>query len=288
MTVTIASTTQYFFAWRVARLTGRSWIGWSIAGTTFIQFLAGAATSAAAWIIVDFSRFGEVKLPIIVWLTTSAIADVLITCVLSWYLHSHRTGFPRTDHVITRIIQLTIQTGLMTSLWATIDLILYLTLDNNLHLLFNLPLCKLYTNSLMSTLNSRGGWGSDLSASVVIGTPNGISVNITTISELDKGTDQDNSRREEPDERLARVPRRTHDSFELDEYTKPRSVDLEEGESQGYPACSTTGTFAAMASSQAASRQIEITQLHLSPRGTRACRSDEWSINSHSGRYNTK
>ncbi|KAG9100383.1 hypothetical protein FS749_015466 [Ceratobasidium sp. UAMH 11750] len=95
----------------------------------------------------------------------------------------------------------------------------------------------------MSTLNSRGGWGSDLSASVVIGTPNGISVNITTISELDKGTDQDNSRREEPDERLARVPRRTHDSFELDEYTKPRSVDLEEGESQGYPACSTTATL---------------------------------------------
>ena len=26
------------------------------------------------------------------------------------------------------------------------------------HLLFNVPLAKLYTNSLMSSLNARGGW----------------------------------------------------------------------------------------------------------------------------------
>ena len=28
----------------------------------------------------------------------------------------------------------------------------------NRHLIFNFPLCKLYTNSLMSSLNSRRGW----------------------------------------------------------------------------------------------------------------------------------
>ncbi|KAG8728408.1 hypothetical protein FRC12_021772 [Ceratobasidium sp. 428] len=67
--------------------------------------VAGAATSAAAWIIVDFSRFGEVKPAVIVWLAMASVADVVITCVLTWYLHSHRTGFPRTDDVITRIIR---------------------------------------------------------------------------------------------------------------------------------------------------------------------------------------
>ena len=63
---------------------------------------------------------------------------------------------------------------MITAVCAIVDLILFLatvspvtfhglialtiTQSSGLHLVFNLPLSKLYTNSLMSSLNSRKGW----------------------------------------------------------------------------------------------------------------------------------
>jgi hypothetical protein len=50
------------------------------------------------------------------------------------------------------------------------------------HLIFNFPLCKLYTNSLMSSLNSRKGWG--FSAASESSERPGISIDVekTTVS----------------------------------------------------------------------------------------------------------
>ncbi|CAE6465367.1 unnamed protein product [Rhizoctonia solani] len=161
MTVTIAATTQGFFAWRINRLTGCKWISWGIALVLLVQFVAGTTVTVGAWQVVDFTRFGELKVQISLWLVTSAIADIAITVVLTWYLHTHRTGFPQTEDLIARLIRITVQTGLITTLWALVDLVLYLFVPNSLHLLFNLPLPKLYGNALLSTLNARGGWGDD-------------------------------------------------------------------------------------------------------------------------------
>ncbi|KAF8884572.1 hypothetical protein CPB84DRAFT_1659994, partial [Gymnopilus junonius] len=66
-----------------------------------------------------------------------------------------RTGFHQTDMLIDRIIRTTAQTGLITAVVATIDLFVYVFDPTGLHLIFNFPLCKLYSNSLMSTFNSR-------------------------------------------------------------------------------------------------------------------------------------
>ncbi|KAG8706358.1 hypothetical protein FRC08_001116 [Ceratobasidium sp. 394] len=164
MTTMISSTTQSFYAWRVARLTGYAWMGWALGFLAFIQFGAGLGSTIWASFLVDFSRFMEGKSVVITWLVLSALTDTLITCALTWYLLTHRTGFPETDDIITRLVRMTVQTGLITTLWATVDLIIFLTVANNLHLFFQLPLCKLYTNTLMSTLNSRRGWGGSLTS----------------------------------------------------------------------------------------------------------------------------
>ncbi|CAE6422134.1 unnamed protein product [Rhizoctonia solani] len=165
MTVMISSATQSFFAWRIAKLTGHAWMGWAIAFSALVQFVAGVATGVGTFIVRDFARFQELRVQVIIWLTLSALTDVVITCILSWYLHTHRTGFSKTDDVITRLVRLTVQTGLITTVWATTDLIVYLCWSSNMHVFFQLPLCKLYTNSLMSTLNSRVGWGGSFSTS---------------------------------------------------------------------------------------------------------------------------
>uniref|UniRef100_A0A8H7XR80 Uncharacterized protein n=1 Tax=Psilocybe cubensis TaxID=181762 RepID=A0A8H7XR80_PSICU len=70
---------------------------------------------------------------LIVWLGSSAVADALITLSLSMSL-----------------------TGTITTIFALADFIVFLLLPaTNINFVFDFTLCKLYTNSLLSTLNSR-------------------------------------------------------------------------------------------------------------------------------------
>ncbi|EIN11098.1 hypothetical protein PUNSTDRAFT_133149 [Punctularia strigosozonata HHB-11173 SS5] len=96
---------------------------------------------------------------VIVWLITAAVCDTAITISLSLYLRRHKTGFATTDRLVDRIIRTTVQNGLITAVWAITDLVVYLSTPTGLHLAFNFPLGKLYSCTLMSTLNSRAGGG---------------------------------------------------------------------------------------------------------------------------------
>ncbi|KAG8707029.1 hypothetical protein FRC08_000734, partial [Ceratobasidium sp. 394] len=172
----------------------------------------------------------------------------------------------------------TVQTGLLMSLWAVVDLIVFLVVPNNLHLLFSLPLSKLCTNSLMSTLNSRGGWDMGMSrVEGASGTANGVSVHVSFMRECDKTTDS--SRPDVFNNRASTFARHTMSegdgSFELGEYAKHRGVDLEAGQDKRGALSSLTRVSAV---GQGTTRQVEIAQ--LPPRGTQAGMSDEWSINS--------
>ncbi|KAL0952888.1 hypothetical protein HGRIS_007107 [Hohenbuehelia grisea] len=63
----------------------------------------------------------------VTWLLSSAIADVLITSSLIYNLYRRKTGLPSADDVISRIIRMTLQTGLITSICAILDLVLIAT-----------------------------------------------------------------------------------------------------------------------------------------------------------------
>ncbi|CAE6511712.1 unnamed protein product [Rhizoctonia solani] len=123
MTVMISTVVQLFYAWRIARISGWTWTGY-----------------------YDFRDIG-----IISGETQSDALDQMPTIVQ----HSQRTGFSATNHIISRLVRLTIQTGLITTVCAITDLVTFLCLSDNMHILFQLVLCKTYTNTLLSTLNSR-------------------------------------------------------------------------------------------------------------------------------------
>ncbi|KAJ3489211.1 hypothetical protein NLI96_g2272 [Meripilus lineatus] len=132
MTAIIALLVQLFFAWRVKVLTN------NIPVVVFITLC-----SLAQWSLGTVSVEFEV------------LSNLLMLGISK---RKHRTGFSATDDVLNKIIRLTVQTGLVTAICAIIDLIAFLATPSGLHLIFNLPLSKLYTNSLMSSLNSRAGW----------------------------------------------------------------------------------------------------------------------------------
>ncbi|KAI0693966.1 hypothetical protein BC835DRAFT_1415596 [Cytidiella melzeri] len=158
MTAIIALMVQVFFAWRVKVLTNNWPLVAFIAFCSFAQWCGGLGTSIACGIVPEFIHFQNFKVIVIIWLAFSATADTVITCALVWHLRKHRTGFTNTDDVVNKIIRLTVQTGMITAVCAIIDLIAFLSSPTGIHLVFNLPLAKLYTNSLMSSLNSRAGW----------------------------------------------------------------------------------------------------------------------------------
>ncbi|EIM80145.1 uncharacterized protein STEHIDRAFT_126138 [Stereum hirsutum FP-91666 SS1] len=158
MTGMIGMSVQLFFSWRIKVLTGSIWAALFVGFFGVVQFLAGLATSIAVGIIPHFLDFQIFKPAVVVWLAGSAFCDSMITVVLVTYLRRNKTGFVVTDGVVDKIIRLTVQTGAITSAVAIIDLVLFLANPAGLHLAFNIPLSKLYTNSLLSSLNARGGW----------------------------------------------------------------------------------------------------------------------------------
>ncbi|KII90547.1 hypothetical protein PLICRDRAFT_537061 [Plicaturopsis crispa FD-325 SS-3] len=159
MTGLIGTLVQLFFAWRV-KVLNRKRI--DIVVLIVVLAMAGAlcsvGTSIAISRIPNFTDFQKFKVVVIVWLVCSALCDVIITLALVLHLRRHKTRFAATDDIVNRIIRATVQTGLLTAVWATVDLIVFLVNPTGLHLIFNVPLSKLYTNSLMSSMNARGGW----------------------------------------------------------------------------------------------------------------------------------
>ncbi|KAL1743178.1 hypothetical protein HDZ31DRAFT_41583 [Schizophyllum fasciatum] len=158
LTGIIGGSVQIFYSWRVKILTGHKFLAGAITIFSCASLLCGIATAIACGFVPAFAQFQKFKVVVIIWLAASSISDILITGSLVNHLRSHKTGFRTTDTHVDRIIRLTVQTGLITSLWA--------------HLMLNFALSKLYTNSLMSSLNSRKGWHySDSRTSAASGQP---------------------------------------------------------------------------------------------------------------------
>ncbi|KAJ7756345.1 hypothetical protein B0H16DRAFT_1539621 [Mycena metata] len=149
MTGIIGSMVQLFFAWRIHTLTGNLWIVGLICICALTNAFGGLASAAAIAFVPQFSHFQEFQVPVICWLMGAAVGD-----------RNHRTGCNSTDTRVDQIIRYenSLQTGMITSMCSIIDLGLFLGDSSGMHLLFNLPLAKLYSNSLMSSLNARGGW----------------------------------------------------------------------------------------------------------------------------------
>ncbi|CAA7266023.1 unnamed protein product [Cyclocybe aegerita] len=187
----IACMVHLFFAWRVFVLT-KTWIY-----ASFITAVAIAGGIASIMTAVEVSRtpkfvdFRNFKMTVIIWLAADAVGDVVITSVLVWHLpfnsahdgtskRKHKTGFQHSDMMVDRIIRVTIQTGLVTMIVASLDLLFFLIDPTGTHLLLNFPLSKLYSNSLMSSLNSRRGWNFTGASTRSGGTQSDIHVNTTS------------------------------------------------------------------------------------------------------------
>ncbi|KIJ24703.1 hypothetical protein M422DRAFT_39043 [Sphaerobolus stellatus SS14] len=163
VTVLISVPVQLFTTWRIKVLNGSNVTPGFIVFFAICSFGGATATTISVSIVREFAKAHQFDSVIIIWLASSSLADIIITSTLVWSLRSRKTGLSETDNVVNRIIVLTIQTGAITALFALLDFVLFLAIPNSTaNFLVDFPLSKLYSNSLISTLNARAGWSNTL------------------------------------------------------------------------------------------------------------------------------
>jgi len=160
LTVLISTPIQLFIAWRIRVISRTVWLGLAIGIFAIISMSGGIWLAVTVVNVRRFVEKPELHWPALMWLLASAIADITITISLAYYLAHRKSGFTATDDTINKIIRITVQTGLITTLFSILDVICFLVLPHTtINLLWDFSLSKLYTNALISTLNARGGWG---------------------------------------------------------------------------------------------------------------------------------
>ncbi|KAF8797578.1 hypothetical protein BYT27DRAFT_6933856 [Phlegmacium glaucopus] len=173
----VSAWVQIFYAWRIHVM-----VNWRIIPIVIVV-IALAQTAAALSIAIGFIPLKSILLlhgmfpRTIVWLGGAALADVIVSISMVYVLYAaKKRAFGGTEKVLNRLIRSTVETGVITTFCATMELGFFLGLPNtNIHVLFALMLSKLYSNTLMTSLNSRnigssqgskhqGTWNSGISS----------------------------------------------------------------------------------------------------------------------------
>ncbi|KAF9481198.1 hypothetical protein BDN70DRAFT_876671 [Pholiota conissans] len=147
---------ECFFARRVWKLSRNIFLTALIVALAFIHFGLGVLFTVEGFILVETSKF-----PKLIWVTSTglgsaAAADIIIAVSLCYYLTKSRTGFARTDSLITTLIVYSLTTGLITSIIAFICVVTFAIMPTNyIWLGFFWLIGKCYVNSLLAALNSR-------------------------------------------------------------------------------------------------------------------------------------
>lgn len=126
------------------------------------------------WRLKTITRLSDIKWLVSVKHSTVAVADIGVAALQCWYLYVARTGLPRTDSLINTLIVYSINRGVLNSIATVADLTCFLTMpDNFIWLALNFVVSKLYSNSLLATLNTRNvlrGKGEDLGLTCTLST----------------------------------------------------------------------------------------------------------------------
>ncbi|KAH9936923.1 hypothetical protein B0H21DRAFT_758526 [Amylocystis lapponica] len=150
---------QAFFAWRVYSLSGRK-----IIVPALVCLLCLAQLSLGIGYLVEATKvkFFSQAAPDIPYTTSSLSVDIacdtIITVHMIYYLLKNRTPFYRTNKAITLLINYSLNTCLLTTVCTLICFVLVVKqADTLVYAPFYFILVRLYSCSLMSTLNSRDG-----------------------------------------------------------------------------------------------------------------------------------
>ncbi|OSC99252.1 hypothetical protein PYCCODRAFT_1438434 [Trametes coccinea BRFM310] len=158
--IIIAFLVQSFFARRLWLLSQNKTLTASIASLALGSLGSGTWVGAIMYISPALTHFksSTLRIPTLLGSGCSSLCDILISAGLCYFFHTNRSGLKRSNMLIDNLMRYAIQQGLVTTICQTY---VFVTISNSASLsqfLF-LPAVmmqsKLYTNSLLATLNVR-------------------------------------------------------------------------------------------------------------------------------------
>jgi len=148
--------THSFLSFRIYRLKGQLWLFITFVIGALVSFALAVASGTKAWLIKDLDKLSVLTALVTWWLIFQMVLDTSIAGVMAYALWSSKTGYRKTDSVIHSLIRCAIQTGIFSTIFAAGDLICFATSPNTqFYGMFAIPLGRIYTNTLMHTLNLR-------------------------------------------------------------------------------------------------------------------------------------
>jgi len=155
---------QIYYAWRIWTLKGSSRFAQVVPVFIVLIALMQSLTAVIAGTMFCFAKdvADMVKLTsaVEVWLGGAFACDVIISASMAIVLSRARRNshFKETNDLIKKLIINAIETGAITAVTAGLDLALFLIYpDTNLHLCPSLLLSKLYSITVLTSLNGRRG-----------------------------------------------------------------------------------------------------------------------------------
>ncbi|KZT25989.1 hypothetical protein NEOLEDRAFT_1133063 [Neolentinus lepideus HHB14362 ss-1] len=144
------------FIVRIWRMRSGNWpIVLVIVLTSLAAWGAGTAYGVRILRVRDYRSVANLGWVLYMCLSSIMISDILIAASFCLYLYRNRTGFPRTDSLLSMLMKYSINTSVLTCICTVLILVTYATMQNLVYLGIFIFLSKLYLNALLASLNSR-------------------------------------------------------------------------------------------------------------------------------------
>ncbi|KZT10209.1 uncharacterized protein LAESUDRAFT_747637 [Laetiporus sulphureus 93-53] len=120
----ISATVQLYFAWRICKLSNSRVLAGIIVVLSVLQCVASLVAGGIEKSIgIAYAIESKLIKAVVLWLSASALVDVLIAVTMTTLLLKSKTGITSTDALINRMVRLVVETGTLTASLSIIVLI---------------------------------------------------------------------------------------------------------------------------------------------------------------------
>ncbi|PBK88752.1 hypothetical protein ARMGADRAFT_997081 [Armillaria gallica] len=151
---------QLFYAWRMYKFSKKArWLCIALSMIASTQFVASIFDGIQVRNSGRYSNLrnnSTLKVTTIIWLGGSVLCDTAIALCMTYLLSRAQTGLKSTRILLSRLIRLSIETGIITAAIAAVHMAIYLSYhNNNYHTAPANCLVKIYSNTVLAVCNSR-------------------------------------------------------------------------------------------------------------------------------------
>jgi len=124
---------------------------------SIVTFAMGEACGIIAYAFPGFAAEAQAfKWLVTTWLVIDSICVIAVTIAMAWTLYTSRTGFKWTNVLLRKLMLWTVNTGALLIAFAVLEVLMFiLRRDTLIHLGANIVIAKLYSNTLLASLNQQ-------------------------------------------------------------------------------------------------------------------------------------